>query len=103
MTANPAHSSVLLKPLFIELEQRLLKSQQTPSIAQHQQRTEVMQQRSDHRPCCPEPAERRESNDRQSPAQTDNHVDLQSLTALPTQAHPGAKAPQVATDQHDIR
>ncbi|MNL07345.1 hypothetical protein D3C87_1280180 [compost metagenome] len=61
-----------------------------------------MQQRCNHRPCRTQPAECGEGDDGQRPAQTNDHVDLQRLSALATQAHAGPEASQVAADQHDV-
>ena len=62
-----------------------------------------MQHRRDHRACCAQPAKRREHHDGQGPAQADDHIDLQCVSALTTQAHTGAQAAQVAADQHHVR
>lgn len=80
-----------------------MKPQQTPGIAQHQQCAEVMQHRGDHRAGGPQPAKRRRRDNRQGPAQADDHIDLQSMPALTAQAHAGAQPTQIAADQHDIR
>ena len=61
-----------------------------------------MQDRRNHRARRTEPAERGKGHNRQGPPQADDHIDLQRLSALPTQAHAGTEAAQVAADQHDI-
>ena len=74
-----------------------VQAQQAPAgVAQHQQCAQVMQQRCNHRPCRTEPAKSGEGHNRQGPAQTDDHVDLQSLAALATQAHTGAEPTQAS-------
>ena len=53
-------------------------------------------------PAAPSRPTAAQADDGQRPTQTDNHVDLQGMTAPAAQADAGAQAAQVAADQHDI-